>query len=323
MRSRLTTVSPGNRHSFCKRQMIKISNDQATEKLLASLKGLFSQGQAFLLAHQHLSFVCGAREDPSKDVPLRKLFLDYLECHDGGNTIRPILAEQTIEEFLGAKRDAALELGKFEKLIADCVDSIVIFPESPGSFAELGFFAATPEVLKKSLIANHEENQGNSFINLGLMPFYNRDSVYKPMIIIGANQDFGFAQIKDRLLLNNSGAKYRKRFPIDDFKTLNSKHKLIVLHELIRAFGYIREEHLFQVLPLLFKSYDLSDVHRLLAILVAMRYVSRNEYGDYVIKNDAPGLLEYSHDLFDKARAQVMLFYRKHDPDAYVEMTKL
>lgn len=120
--------------------MVKISNDQATEKLLASLTSLFSQGQAFLLVHQHLSFVCGAKEDPTQNVPLRKLFLDYLERHDRENSILPILAEQTIVEFLEAKRDAALELGSFEQLIANCVDSILIFPESPGSFAELGFF---------------------------------------------------------------------------------------------------------------------------------------------------------------------------------------
>lgn len=178
-------------------------------------------------------------------------------------------------------------------------------------------------MLKKSLIANHEDHQGNSFINLGLMPFYNRDSLYKPMIIIGANQESGFSQIKDRLLIRNADAKYRKRFPNDDFKDLQPKHRLIALHELIRAFGYIREENLFQVIPLVFKSYDLLDVHRLLAILVAMRYVSRNEYGDYVIQNNAPGLLEYTHDLFDKARAQVMLFYGKHDAEAYGEMAKL
>lgn len=323
MRSRLTTVSHGNRHSFCKRQMIKISNDQVTEKLLSSLTSLFSQGQAFLLPHQHLSFVCGAREGSVQDVPLRTLFLDYLDGSDGESPILPILAEKAIEEFLEAKRDTALELGNFEHLIAACVDSILIFPESPGSFAELGFFAATPDVLKKSLIVNQENYQGNSFINLGLMPFYNRDSVYKPMMIIGANQELGFSQIKDRLLISNSGAKYRRRFPSDEFKLLNPKHQLIALHELIRAFGYIREENLFQMLSLVFRSYDLVDVHRLLAILVAMKYVSRNEYGDYVMQNDAPGLLEYNHDLFDKARTQVMLFYRKHDPEAYDELAKL
>lgn len=304
--------------------MIKISENQAAKNLLASLNGLFNQGQAFLLPHQHLTFVCGARPNTDgEDQSLRTRFLDYLKENNPENSILPILAEQAIDEFLDSGVDTAIELGKFENLIADCVDSILIFPESPGSFAELGFFAANVDVLKKTLIANKDSFQGNSFINLGLMPFFNRDSVYKPMIILGADIAPGFAQIVERLQLKTSKAKYRKRFPADEFKLLTHKHQLIALYELIRAFGFITEENLFSIIHLVFKSYDLEVVHRLLAILVAMNYLSRDRHGDYVIRNGAPGLLQYSDDAFDKARAQVRLFYKKHDGAAFEQLEKL
>lgn len=304
--------------------MIRISDSQAAKSLLESLHGLFYQGQAFLLPHQHLTFVCGARPNSEGEaLSLRSQFLDYLKENDQRNLILPILAEQAIDEFLDSGVDAAVDLGKFENLIANCVDSILIFPESPGSYAELGFFAANAEVLKKTLIANRDSFQGNSFINLGLMPFFNRDSIYKPMIILGGDLPPGFAQIIERLQLKTANAKYRKRFPVDVFKLLISKHQLIALYELIRAFGFITEENLFSVINLVFKSYDLEVVHRLLAILVAMNYICRDGHGDYLIRNGAPSLLEYSEDAFEKARGQVRLFYKKHDEAAFEQLGQL
>lgn len=306
--------------------MVKISsNNQAAKTLLSSLDGLFYQGQVFLLPHQHLTFVCGARPDPEgKDESLRTQFLDYLKVHSPSNSILPILAEKAIGEFLGSGVNAAVELGKFENLIADCVDSILIFPESPGSYAELGFFAANPGVLKKTLIANKDRFQGNSFINLGLIPIYDRDSIYKPMIVLSVNLQNGFEQIVERLELKNSQVKiYKKRFSITTFKSLTPKQQLIVLYELIRVFVYITEENLFSVIKHTFKSYDLDVVHRLLAILFAMNYIDRNEYGDYVIKKDAPSLLEYSGNAFEKAKSQTMLFYKKHDAAAFEKVENL
>lgn len=300
--------------------MTKISGNQAAQNLISSLESLFNKGQASFSPHQHLTFVCGKRPstDPA-DLSLRTQFLSYLEGREG-NTILPILAEKAIDEFLDAGVDAALELGSFENLIAACVDSILLFPESEGSFAELGFFAANPEVIKKTLIANRDEYQGNSFINLGLMPIYNRESKYKPMLIIGDDLKKAFDQIVERLELNSVSSKYRKRFPQEQFKQLSPKNQLIAVYELIRALRFVTEENLFAVIGLIFKSYDLETVHRLLALLVAMSYVDRNQHGDYIVKHEAPALLSYNDDLFDKARAQVSLYYRKHDADAFGQM---
>lgn len=61
----------------------------------------------------------------------------------------------------------------------------------------------------------------------------------------------------------------------------------------------------------------------LLAILVAMNYLSRDDHGDYVIRNGAPGLLDYSDDAFDKARTQVLNFYKKHDSVAFKKLEML
>lgn len=295
--------------------MVINNGNPAAEKLLHALEGLFEQGQAFLLPHQHLTFVCGAR--PTKDgESLRSQFLDHLKTATDTKSILPILAEKAIDEFLSGENETAVELGKFENLIAACVDSILIFPESPGSFSELGFFAANGSVYRKTLIATLEAFQGNSFINLGLMPIFNQHSIYKPMLVVGTNRRDGFNAIIERLQLRKANAKYKKRFPTESFKQLDPKHQLIALYELIRVLGYITEQNLFAIIHAVFKSYDVEIVQRLLTILMAMNFVTRNDHGDYLIGRGAPSLLEYKADHFDKARSQVLLYYSRHDPDA-------
>lgn len=55
-----------------------------------------------------------------------------------------------------------------ENILADSVDAIVLFPESPGSFAELGAFSNNPDLAKKMIVlANKKFKSHKSFINYG------------------------------------------------------------------------------------------------------------------------------------------------------------
>lgn len=57
---------------------------------------------------------------------------------------------------------------KLENILADSVDAIVLFPESPGSFAELGAFSNTLDLAKKMVVvANNKFKSDKSFINYG------------------------------------------------------------------------------------------------------------------------------------------------------------
>ncbi|GAC02869.1 MAG: retron St85 family effector protein [Paraglaciecola sp.] len=57
---------------------------------------------------------------------------------------------------------------KLENILADSVDAIVLFPESPGSFAELGAFSNNKELAKKMVVvANKKFKSDKSFINYG------------------------------------------------------------------------------------------------------------------------------------------------------------
>ena len=128
--------------------MITISSHPASKSIYESLESLFYSGSIFLSKHQHFSFVCGKADDENSK---RALFLKYLKENSHTHQILPILAEKAVEEFLAHDVPTHPDLGKFEELIAACVDSVLIFPESPGSFAELGYFAATKNIKDKEI----------------------------------------------------------------------------------------------------------------------------------------------------------------------------
>ena len=292
--------------------MITISSHPASKIIYDSLEALFYSRELFLSQHQHFSFICGAASDEPSH---RSSFLSYLKQTQADHQILPILAEEAIEEFLSDQNPSNPDLGRFEKLIAECVDSVLIFPESAGSYAELGFFAASEKIKNKTLVAN--KNQTNSFINLGLIPLYNRGlSPYIPMLVIGDNQQQSNKDIVGRLQITKKARKYRTRLSFDEFIGLPEKHKMILIHELIRVLGYVTERNLFDCIHKVFKKYDVDNVKRLLAILIAMNYLRRNENGDYLIAKDAPALLEYEKDLFEKTKTEIYRFYQLHYEEA-------
>jgi hypothetical protein len=296
--------------------MTRIGDNVAASRLFSELEGLFKSDEAFFSIHQHLSFVCGASGDTHADgtPTLRGQFLHFLTANPPKHKILPIVAEEAIEEFLAEETATFLDLGRFEELIAGIVDSVLIFPESPGSFAELGFFAATNSLASKTLVINRQAYQGQSFINLGPIPLYNRLSVYQPMpLVLGDDLTKGFHQAVAKLQFQTDKRKYRKRFAFGPFPELGAKEQLVVLYEIIRVFGYIEEQNLRACVARLFGRYDVDRVRRLLAILVAMNYVGRSEHGDYKIQHAAPALLEYQRNRFESAKAQVIRFYQKHD----------
>ncbi len=55
-----------------------------------------------------------------------------------------------------------------ENILASSVDAIVLLPESPGSFAELGAFSSNPQLVNKLIcVANQRYKNKRSFLNYG------------------------------------------------------------------------------------------------------------------------------------------------------------
>ncbi|TQI81620.1 hypothetical protein FHU10_3452 [Serratia fonticola] len=106
-------------------------------------------------------FLCG--KDKSDKKSLRYKFSVFLSQEKNITLTYP---EDLFEDLLeGQGRNSLLSL---ETQLADSVDLIVLIPESPGSFAELGAFSMDKNLAEKMLVMRlGEYKSGKSFINHG------------------------------------------------------------------------------------------------------------------------------------------------------------
>ena len=149
-------------------------------------------------------FLCGGALDPHKsleeqsaadirvDMVLR-MRRDLPKCGTLlGEDVGLIEAFQETQITTLKKTTIEADLGSFEAFLANYVDLIIIFPYTPGSYAELGMFS-TQELCHKILVINNKRYETSpSFINRGALEqakrgraivhyvdYADRDAVYK------------------------------------------------------------------------------------------------------------------------------------------------
>lgn len=110
----------------------------------------------------NIIFVCGGNE-PSH---MRKLLQSKFESSlPGYQFFEP---EFAMRKYWTLGDDEPFDITTFEELIGELSHSIIIFPEVPGSLAELGYFSAKPELSKKILLVLNEAHlKKDSFISIG------------------------------------------------------------------------------------------------------------------------------------------------------------
>lgn len=113
-------------------------------------------------------FLCGKKRDSNESQ--REKIKQMLEEKVYGTGIDVYYPEDIFEELLrGGSGQNLLDL---ENLLAKSVHVIVILPESPGSFAELGAFANTQSLKDKILVVlDSKYKKHRSFINLGPLKY--------------------------------------------------------------------------------------------------------------------------------------------------------
>lgn len=106
-------------------------------------------------------FLCGA--DIRNNKTARARMAEILNENPRFSLLYP---EDIFDDLLaGQGHYSLLEL---ENILADSVDCIIIFPESPGSFAEIGAFSNNEKLAKKMIVlSNKKYKYDKSFINYG------------------------------------------------------------------------------------------------------------------------------------------------------------
>jgi hypothetical protein len=106
-------------------------------------------------------FLCGADKLDTKTgrYKMAELFENYPRYE-------LLYPEDLFDDLMAGQGQHSLLI--LENILADSVDSIVLFPESPGSFAELGSFASDRRLVNKLIcIGQKKYAKRKSFINYG------------------------------------------------------------------------------------------------------------------------------------------------------------
>ena len=147
--------------------------EPARQKVIGELASFFNQKGAIYYNLPPMVFLCGKAITESSSA--RRLLLEIIREKPLG--IVPVIADEIWKGVNKAIENDAL---KMEEYIGNLCHAIVLFPESPGSIAELGAFSVLPTLNKKTLaLKSSQYLEDNSFINHGPYQWLKRESHFQ------------------------------------------------------------------------------------------------------------------------------------------------
>lgn len=269
-------------------------------------------GATFVLPGSPIIFVCGGSADgPS----MRQRFLDYAAAQL--THLRFFLAETAQMDYVNHIDGEFQNVAEFEDVMAEISTCTILFPESPGSFAELGYFSKNEKLRKKLLIVNDLTLQGqDSFIALGPVGLVDIHSTFRPTIQMQFDDVPDFALIRDRLN-NRIPAKKRKRFSNKNYKKLSNIEKFYTVFEIIRIFRALTYDGISFAFRRIWHHVKASELHRILSILIAANYVLRGgEEKEYFCLNVSTNpFFEYTDLNVDRISIEALDLYQREYPE--------
>lgn len=150
----------------------------------------------------NIIFVCGG----DGEGHLRPKFIDYMAGEL--SEYLPFRPEAAQSDYFEQDHEDTLNLSQFEELISDLSLGIVLFAESPGSYAETGLFSALENARKKTLVILDQIHQGpGSFLAFGPVATINAKSRLGAAVQMDfENPNFNLIRdrIRDRIPVPNS-----------------------------------------------------------------------------------------------------------------------
>jgi hypothetical protein len=289
----------------------------SSDKLLGYIKTQFETNKFNQKKDRHLIFLCGGSVS-LRSKSLRKKFIRYSQTNLP--KFRFILAETVVKDISEYSDPYFFNIADFETFIADISDCLLIFPESPGSIAEIGFFSNNEETVKKVLAVTDMNRQHDSFIYIGPIDKINSKSIFKSVVIDYKKPDF--EPIKKRLndrLPTSQG----KRFPFKTFLEYTIQERLYLVFQLLIIFSALSLEGLVDCINKIFGKYKLEEIKHFLSFLVAADYVKRiGEYGHYFVPvKSVEGFLGIRKGNIEDIKMKALSFYQSHHSEA-IEIIK-
>ncbi|MGH9831073.1 MAG: retron St85 family effector protein, partial [Blastocatellia bacterium] len=280
-------------------------------ELLKRVALLFKSERIYIRQNSHIVFVCGGRTTNKKTM--RRRFLDYSNSSLPNHRI--FLAEVADKDLVSHSEPEIFSVAEFETLISQVSDCIILFPESPGSFAELGYFANNPEITKRLLVANDADLQGeDSFIARGPILEIDRASVYAPTIQLDqVNPNFDL--IKKRL--DKWIGERRKKFEFKKHGDLEPREGFFSVFEILRLFPCLTLEGVEFAYRSIFSNVNPREIRQFISIMVAAEYVMRcGPNGEhFIIQPSISSFLDFNGQKAETLKLEVIDFYSEHARD--------
>ena len=153
-------------------------------------------------------FLCGADLGNSKTGrhKLAKLFEEYPRY-------KLLYPEDLFDDLMAGQGQQSLLV--LENILADSVDSIVLLPESPGSFAELGAFASNSRLANKIVFVGQKKYaKKKSFINYGPVRLIKASDTGKVLNIAYDDLRSGEKRKKIYKRINDAITVIKKKYPV-------------------------------------------------------------------------------------------------------------
>lgn len=280
-------------------------------KVIDAFKSSMLAGYSYLKSDAKLILLCGKRPDKSKPGG-RDLIYQYSKKHL--KNFQFFKAESFFDIFINHTNKDLLSL---EDELANFSDCIIIILESESTFAELGAFAINDKIVKSLLVINDNGfKKSKSFIILGPIAKVNKKSQFKPVIHTNLKSILSIIPaLKERLSkIESINNKKVEITTYDEFKSLDSKVKMLFILDLITIFHPITLKELIEILKYIYgdNDYEIDIELNMLEVLGLIKKLDL-----YFVRSTDDQQLFFKLVSFNeiKNRASIINHYHKYSRD--------
>ena len=277
-------------------------------RILEEIRQIFEKKEVFQRRDKSIAFVCGGSKDDPRTM--RSQFLKWIKT--AHPSIIAVLAEDAFRSTYFHNPPLTINLSKFESLIAEISDCVIIFPESIGSFVEVGLFSNVDKIRAKTLIVNDlDHHSKDSFTNLGPIRSIDARSFLAATIPVSIKvTPVDFEPVRERLL-RVVQRRRRIKFNFVEFRSLDRLSKFVLVFELVRILRLVSLEGLWQAVKIGFGGVSKTELKLLLSILMSAEWIESIDDHFQVTKSGQP-LLDYDRTSIDDISARVVFYHTRY-----------
>lgn len=250
-----------------------------------------------ILNQSNVVFVCGGNRPDDMRNQFEEAFPQLLPDYE---FFKP---EFAMENYFSFGDTEPFDIADFETMVADLSIAIVLFPEAPGSFAELGYFSGQDNLARKTVLAldlNHQRS--GSFISLGPAAKISKISVFGSPIQLDYKNPY-LSHVSTRVAEHARLSKRKRKFSPTDFQNLTTFELFALIHRLVDLLVVATGEDIESVLRSLFGSkVSPSRIKKVISILIgSSRLIEVGEFGHLTASSKRPFALS----LVDGAKTEL------------------